>query len=91
MSDSSFDRTLSYRLSAAYDCWGNRRSLRRGIQHGIWFLDPVGIDEPAAEAAPADSDGYRQRRLEEFRSSGRFTEIDSAVDDAVVVADGQVD
>lgn len=85
MSDSSFDRTLSYRLSAAYDCWGSRRSLRRGSQHGIWFLDPVGLDEPAAEPAPAYSDGYRQRRLEEFRSSGQFTEIELATLEALVM------
>jgi hypothetical protein len=85
MPDPTFDRTLSYRLSAAYDCWGHRRSLRRGTQNGIWFLDSSGIDEPAAAEPPVDLGSSRERRLAEFRSSGRFTAIELATLHALIV------
>jgi hypothetical protein len=60
MFDPAFDRTLSYRLASAYDCWGKRRSLRRGTQNGIWFLDATEIDEPASDQPPVDPGGSRQ-------------------------------
>lgn len=73
MFDSALDRKLTYRLSAAYDCWGHRRSLRRGTQNGIWFIDATGIDLPDIETAPVDNDAARADRLTAFQSSGRFT------------------
>lgn len=85
MFDPAFDRTLSYRLSSAYDCWGNRRSLRRGTRNGIWFLDSTGIQEPATDEPPVDLCGSRERQLAELRSSGRFTAIELATLDALVV------
>lgn len=85
MFDPSFDRTLSYRLSAAYDCWGHQRLLRRGIQNGIWFLDPAGIDVPLDEDTPADENGTRARQLSAFEASGRFSSIELATLYALVV------
>lgn len=85
MFDSAVDRTLTYRLSSAYDCWGHRRWLRRGTQNGIWFLDASSIDEPPVEAQPVDSGAARVRGLAEFRSSGRFTAIELATLHALIV------
>jgi len=85
MLDSAFDRTLTYRLSSAYDCWGNRRSLRRGTQNGIWFIDASRIDEPVVDAPPAEDGAARVRRLAEFQSSGRFTAIELATLHALIV------
>ena len=85
MLDSAFDRTLTYRLSSAYDCWGSRRSLRRGTQNGLWFIDVSGIDEPGVDAPPVDHDAARLRGLEEFQSSGRFTAIELATLHALIV------
>ena len=85
MFDPSFDRILSYRLSSAYDYWGHRRSLRRGIQHGIWFLDPTGIDEPPACDTQIDTSATREQRLAEFQSSGRFSAIEIATLHALIV------
>lgn len=85
MLDSTLDRTLTYRLSAAYDCWGNRRSLRRGTQNGIWFIDASGINEPAIDAPPIDRGAARARDLAEFRSSGRFTVLELATLHALIV------
>jgi len=85
MLDSTLDRTLTYRLSSAYDCWGNRRSLRRGTQNGIWFIDASRIDEPAVDAPPAEDDAARVRRLAEFQSSGRFTAVELATLHALIV------
>lgn len=85
MFDPAFDRTLSYRLSAAYDCWGNRRSLRRGVRNGIWFLDSRGLDEPVADETPADVAWCRKHKLAALRSSGRFTAVELATLDALIV------
>ena len=86
MFDPAFDRTLSYRLSSAYDLWGHRRSLRRGIHDGMWFLDPTGIDEPRREDPPNDDlTPVREQWLSEFRSSGRFTPIEVATLRALVI------
>lgn len=85
MLDSAFDRTLTYRLSSAYDCWGNRRSLRRGTQNGIWFIDASRIDEPVVDAPPAEDGTARVRRLAEFQSSGRFTALELATLHALIV------
>ncbi|MFA5910307.1 MAG: hypothetical protein WC815_16115 [Vicinamibacterales bacterium] len=85
MFDSAFDRTLSYRLSAAYDCWGNRRSLRRGTRNGIWFIDASAIDQPATEAQPVDPDPARERGLRELQSSGRFTTLELATLHSLII------
>ena len=85
MFDPSFDRILSYRLSSAYDCWGHRRSLRRGIQHGIWFLDPTGIDEPPALDTQIDTSSTREQRLADLQSSGRFSANEIATLSALIV------
>ena len=85
MFDSAFDRTLTYRLSSAYDCWGNRRTLRRGTHNGIWFIDASGIDEPTVEAPRIDPDAARARGLTELQASGRFTAIELATLHALIV------
>ena len=85
MFDPSFERTLSYRLSAAYDCWGHRRSLRRGTRHGIWFLDPTALDEPLDCDAQTDGPSIRLQRLVEFQSSGRFSSVELATLHALIV------
>lgn len=85
MLDSSFDRTLAYRLLSAYDCWGNRRSLRRGTRNGIWFLDATGIDEPAVQDQPVDPGAAREQGLAAFQSSGRFTAIELATLRSLIV------
>jgi len=73
MFDSTLDRKLTYRLSSAYDCWGQRRTLRRGTQNSIWFIDGSGLDVPSVETEPADQDDARTDRLAVLESSGRFT------------------
>ena len=73
MFDSTLDRKLTYRLSSAYDCWGQRRTLRRGTQNSIWFIDGSGLDVPSVETEPADHDDARTDRLAVLESSGRFT------------------
>jgi hypothetical protein len=85
MSDPAFERTLSYRLSAAYDCWGNRRTLRRGVQNGIWFLDARAIDEPAATEYEIDAAAERPQQLTALTSSGRFSATELATLHALVV------
>lgn len=85
MLDSAFDRTLTYRLSSAYDCWGNRRSRRRGTQNGIWFIDSSRIDEPVVDAPLLDRCADRVRSLTELQSSGRFTAIELATLHALIV------
>jgi len=85
MFDSAFDRTLTYRLASAYDCWGHRRPLRRGTRNGIWFVDASGIDEPAGEARSVDPGPARERGLAHFQSSGGFTVIELATLHALIV------
>ena len=85
MFDPAFDRTLSYRLSSAYGCWGHRRSLRRGTRNGIWFLDATTIDEPLNPESRVDSTAPRQDQLAELRSSEHFTPIELATLEALVV------
>lgn len=85
MFDAAFDRTLSYRLSSAYDYWGHRRSLRRGTRNGIWFLDATAIDEPLNPEPQADPLESMQDQLAELRSSVHFTPIELATLDALVV------
>ncbi len=84
MFDSSTERALVYRLAAAYDCWGQRRAVRHGVRDGIWFLDPTGLDEPAAEEASAPT-CHREERLAECVASGRFTRTELATLRALVV------
>jgi hypothetical protein len=84
MFDSPADRTLTYRLSAAYDCWGQRRALRHGVRNGIWFLDPTGLDEPPATDAEAQVCD-REQKLADFHSSGRFTPTELATLRALIV------
>ena len=85
MFDSAFDRKLTYRLSAAYDCWGNRRALRRGARNGLWFIDASTLDHPHTEAAPVDCHADRARALDTLRSSGRFTPLELATLHALIV------
>lgn len=85
MFDQSLDRTLSYRLASAYDCWGRRRTLRSGIQHGTWFLDARDIDEPASEDVPVDTGPAREDWLAVFKLSERFSAIELATLDALIV------
>lgn len=85
MLDSSFDRILAYRLSSAYDCWGNRRSLRRGTRNGIWFLDATGIDEPAVEDRPVDPGAEREQALADLQASGHFTTTELATLRSLIV------
>lgn len=87
MFDASFDRTLTFRLSAAADCWGRRRSLRRGIRNGVWFIDGAALDEPEpadqTEAEPHNAD--RHAALRRLTASGAFTPIEIATLHALVV------
>jgi predicted DNA-binding protein (UPF0251 family) len=76
MFDSSFDRTLSYRLASAYDCWGNRRALRCGKTHGIWFVSPIGFDEQPSPIPVVDPTPARAQTLARFTASGRFTVVE---------------
>jgi hypothetical protein len=85
MSDPAFERTLSYRLSAAYDCWGHRRTLRRGTHNGIWFLDTTEIAEPPIRHHDNDSNTARAQRLLEFHASGQFSATELATLHALVV------
>jgi len=79
------DRTLSFRLSSAYDCWGIRRHLHRGVQNGIWFIDARGFDEqqPIALDHP-DELSHRQQHLDVCRRSGRFSPTELATLDALI-------
>lgn len=81
MFDSALDRTLSYRLASAFDCWGHRRRLRCGSRGGIWFMDASALDAPRDEideSAAALRDGERSRTLDLFADSGRFTPTELA-------------
>ena len=84
MLDSPAERTLTYRLASAHDCWGHRRTLRWGTRNGIWFLDATGLDEPPSDdtSVPTDS---REQRLAELASSGRFTAIELSTLTALIV------
>ncbi len=84
MFDSPAERFLLYRLAAAYDCWGRRRTVRRGSRNGVWFLDPTGLDQPAVEETHA-STCNREEKLAEFCASGRFTRTQLATLRALVV------
>lgn len=84
MLDSFAERLLTYRLSAAYDCWGHRRAIRHGSRNGIWFLDPRGLDDPQATAADAPTYN-REQKLAELAVSGRFTPTELATLHALVV------
>lgn len=87
MFDAPFDRTLTFRLSAAADCWGRRRMLRRGIRNGVWFIDGAGLDEPQpddpADTAHADDD--RRGALQRLIASGAFTHVETATLHALVI------
>ena len=85
MFDSALDRKLTYRLSSAYDCWGRRRSLRRGTQNGIWFIDARGLDLPDLETVPVQHDAARANGLAALASSGRFTATELETLQALVV------
>lgn len=85
MSRSSVDRVLAYRLGSAYDCWGRRRSLRRGIQNGIWIVDGSGLEVPAHDDDPSTESVSREVRLDLLRKSGAFTATELATLDALVV------
>ena len=84
MFDSPAERTLTYRLASAHDCWGHRRPLRWGTRHGIWFLDATGLDEQPPDDVPA-STSSRELRLAEFTASGRFTTIELTTLRALIV------
>ena len=75
MFDSPAERTLTYRLNVAYDCWGHRRTLRCGTRGGIWFLDAGRLDERPREDVPAEAD-TRGRQLAALVASGKFTPIE---------------
>lgn len=85
MFDPPAERTLTYRLASAYDCWGIRRSLRRGTRNGIWFLDATELDEPHVDDDVPVSIASRESRMAEFAASGRFTPIEIATLHALVV------
>ena len=84
MFDSPAERTLTYRLGAAYDCWGHRRIIRWGKRNAIWFIHPTGLDEPTVE--PRDEPvPTREQRLAEFVASGLFTPLQLATLHGLVV------
>lgn len=85
MLDSLTERSLTYRLGAAYDCWGHRRALKHGVRNGIWFLDPIGLGERLPEEAAADTVSDRERKLAAFAASARFTPTEIATLRALVV------
>jgi hypothetical protein len=76
--DGRSERTLTYRLSSAYDCWGHRRTLRTARRHGLWHLGVEDFDMPSDAASPDDDgragdDERRREALRIFEASGRFT------------------
>ena len=80
----------TYRLSAAYDCWGIRRSLRRGSRNGLWFLDATCLGEPVtvrdADAdAEVDRAAARPQRLAALQMSGQFSQTEIATLHALVI------
>ena len=77
MFDSPAERTLTYRLASAYDCWGRRRSLRWASRGGVWFLDATELDQQLPEPVPATAD-TRQQRLAAIVASGLFTPTELA-------------
>ena len=85
MFDPAAERTLTYRLASAYDCWGRRRSLRRGTRNGIWFIDATGLDRPQIDDEAPVSVSTRERQMAEFVASGRFTPIEIATLQALVI------
>jgi hypothetical protein len=84
MFDSPAERTLSYRLAAAYDCWGHRRELRCGTRGGVWFLDARALAEQRTDAPEIDAD-TRCQQLAALIASGRFTATEVATLRALVV------
>lgn len=83
MFDPCGERTLSYRLAAAYDCWGHRRPLRCGSRGGIWFIDAGTLGEPCADE-PLAPDTTRVERLAGLVGSGRFTPTEISTLEALV-------
>lgn len=84
MFDSPTERILTYRLSAAYDCWGRRRNLRCGTRGGVWFLDRGEIDEPQPNQLHIDNNA-RCQQLAVIVASGRFTATEIATLHALVI------
>ena len=84
MFDSPAERTLSYRLAAAYDCWGSRRELRCGTRGGVWFLDASALAEQRTDIPHVDAD-TRCQRLAALVASGRFTATEVATLQALVI------
>lgn len=84
MFDSPAERTLTYRLATAYDCWGHRRPLRHGVRNGIWFLDATELDLPPGDAAQAPACD-REQTLAALAATGRFTPTELATLHALVV------
>ena len=81
MFDSSLDRTLSWRLGLVYDYSGVRRTVRRGIRNGIWYLDPTSISEAAVQDPDdglQDASARRLRALDGLHTSGLFTPLELA-------------
>lgn len=77
MFDSSFERLLSHRLGVANDCWGQRRHLRTGCRHSLWYFDPRGFDEPAPPDVPTvDHYGRREHKLASLIAAGVFTDLE---------------
>lgn len=77
MFDSSFERLLSARLGVAHDWRGDRRHLRTGTRHAIWYFDPTGFDEPAAPDVPiVDRFAHREHKLAAMIAAGIFTDIE---------------
>ncbi len=86
MSEYSLERAMSYRLASAYDCWGTRRELRAGRQHGLWLLDGAAFDLPPVDTLeePIDAQTRRAHALAAFRASGRFTTTELSTIEAIV-------
>lgn len=85
MFDSPAERILTYRLASAYDCWGRRRPLRRGTRNGIWFIDATGLDRPQIDDDVPVSISTREQQMATFVASGRFTPIELATLQALVI------
>lgn len=87
MFDPALDRLLAYRAGVVADCWGQRRDVHHGNRNRIWFLDPLGLDEPIV-AAPSSADdvrAFRREMLAAFAASGQFTKIELATLEALVI------
>lgn len=85
------DRALTYRLGVAYDCWGSRRAVRRASHNGLWLVDTGNLDEPAADDHTPDTNSARERLLQVFVASGRFTQKELATLRALVLERSTLD